>query len=131
MDIVYMKTRSGYTNDSTFISDRFIEENVALSVPYLILLVLGTLSGSIGNCMVIGAVIVYKVCTVLNFVIGIFPKWVRNSMNSANSQNLINHLRLNWTPFNNPLCYLCLAGTLVASWSFTQEVASSNSLFKI
>ena len=62
-----MKTRSGHTNDSTFISDRFIEENVALSVPYLILLVLGTLSGSIGNFMVIGAVIVYKVCTVLNY----------------------------------------------------------------
>ena len=69
-----MKTRSGYTNDSTFISDRFIEENVALSVPYLILLVLGTLSGSIGNCMVIGAVIVYKVCTVFNFIIGFSPK---------------------------------------------------------
>ena len=68
MDIVYMRTRSSFTNDSSFISDRFIEENLALSVPYLILLILGTLSGSIGNCMVIGAVIVYKVCVVLIFL---------------------------------------------------------------
>ena len=56
-----MKTRSGYTNDTGFISDKFIEENLALSIPYLILLVMGTLSGSIGNVMVLGAVIVYKV----------------------------------------------------------------------
>ena len=61
MDIVYMKTSQGYTNDTDFISDRFIQENLALSIPYLILLILGTLSGSIGNIMVIGAVMVYKV----------------------------------------------------------------------
>ena len=28
--------------------------------------------------------------------------------------------------FKDPLCYLCLAGTVVASWSLTQEVASWN-----
>ncbi len=56
-----MRTSQGWTNDTGFISDRFIQENMALSVPYLILLVMGTLSGSIGNTMVLGAVIIYKV----------------------------------------------------------------------
>ena len=86
-----MKTRSGYTNDSTFISDRFIEENVALSVPYLILLVLGTLSGSIGNCMVIGAVIVYKVCTVLTliFILHAYPEMVYSSIKSLQCYEVI------------------------------------------
>ena len=33
--------------------------------------------------------------------------------------------------FQDPLCYQCLAGAVIASWSLTQEVACSNNLFKI
>ena len=38
---------------------------------------------------------------------------------------------MNWRKFKGPLCYPCLAGTLVASWSLTQEVEGWNHLFKI
>ena len=34
---------------------------------------------------------------------------------------------MNRSQFNDPACYLCLAGAVVASRSLTQEVASSNS----
>ena len=30
---------------------------------------------------------------------------------------------MNWAQFKDPLCYLCLLGTVVASWTLTQEVA--------
>ena len=30
----------------------------------------------------------------------------------------------------DPVCYRCLAGTVVASWSLTQKVAGLNNLFK-
>ena len=46
-----------------------------------------------------------------------------NSVNSANSVNLINNSRMNWAQFKDLVCHLCLAGTVVASWSLTQEVA--------
>ena len=59
----------------------------------------------------------------------IFPKWIRNSVHSANTGNLINHWSMNWDKFKDPLCYLCLAGTVVASWSLTQEVGGSNNIF--
>ena len=36
---------------------------------------------------------------------------------------------MNWAQFKDPLCYLCLAGTVVASWSLTQKVAGLNNLF--
>ena len=39
---------------------------------------------------------------------GVFPKWMRNLVNSANSAQFKYHL-----------CYLHLAGTVVASWSLT------------
>ena len=38
---------------------------------------------------------------------------------------------MNWAQFKDPLCYLCLADAVVASWSLTQEVAGSNNLFKM
>ena len=47
---------------------------------------------------------------------GVFPKWIRNSMNSG---NLINHCSMNCTKFKDPLCCLCLVGALVASWPLT------------
>ena len=37
---------------------------------------------------------------------------------------------MNWAQFKHRLYYLCPAGTVVASWSLTQEVAGSNNLFK-
>ena len=42
------------------------------------------------------------------------------SVISMNSGNLINHWSMNWAQFKDPLCYLCLTGTVVASWSLKQ-----------
>ena len=36
---------------------------------------------------------------------------------------------MNWGQSKDPLCYLCLAGSMVTSWSLSQEVANSNSSF--
>ena len=55
--------------------------------------------------------------------IGVLPKWNRNSLNSANSVNLINHWSMNWSQFKDPVSNMYLAGTVVASWSLRQEVA--------
>ena len=30
---------------------------------------------------------------------------------------------MNWAEFKDPVSHMCLAGTVVASWSLTQEVA--------
>ena len=46
-----------------------------------------------------------------------------NSVNSANSGNLINQSSMNWAEFKDPLSHVCLAGDVVASWSLTQEMA--------
>ena len=46
---------------------------------------------------------------------GVFPKWIRNSVNSANVGNLTNHRSINWAQFKDPLGNLCLAGAVVAS----------------
>ena len=32
--------------------------------------------------------------------------------------------------FKDPVCYLCFAVSMVASWSVTKEIAGSNSYFK-
>ena len=61
MDIAYMKTNSDFTNDSDFIHGDFIEQNLGIAIPYLIIISLCTLSGCIGNIMVIGCVLCYKV----------------------------------------------------------------------
>ena len=58
--------------------------------------------------------------------IGVFSKWNRNSLNLANSANLINHWSMNWAQFKDPASHLCLAGAVVASWSLTQDVAGSS-----
>ena len=44
-------------------------------------------------------------------------------MNSANSGKLINHRSMNWVQFKDQVSHMCLAGTVVASWSLIQEVA--------
>ena len=46
---------------------------------------------------------------------GVFPKWNRNSLNSANSGNLINHSSINRTQFKDPVSHMCLAGVVVTS----------------
>ena len=33
---------------------------------------------------------------------------------------------MNWAEFKDPVCHMCLAGTVVASWSLTQEMAGSS-----
>ena len=53
--------------------------------------------------------------------IGFFHKWKANSVNSAHSENLINYWSMNWAQFKDSLCYLCLSGAVVASWSLSQE----------
>ena len=49
-----------------------------------------------------------------------------NSVNSANSENLINQSSMNWAEFKEPLSHVCLAGAVVASWALTQEMAGSS-----
>ena len=61
MDIANMKTRNGYTNNSNLVSSEFIMENPEIAIPYLIILSTFTLSGCVGNTMVIGAILVYNV----------------------------------------------------------------------
>ena len=51
-----------------------------------------------------------------------------NSVISANSENLINHLSMNWVDFKDPVSHMCLAGAVVVSWSLTQKVAGLSSL---
>ena len=33
---------------------------------------------------------------------------------------------MNWAQFKDPFCHMCLADTVLASWSLTQEVAGSS-----
>ena len=33
---------------------------------------------------------------------------------------------MNWAKFKDPVSHLCLAGTVVASWPLTQEMAGLN-----
>ena len=41
----------------------------------------------------------------------------------------LKHQSMNWDQFKDPLCYPCLVGYVVISWSLTQEVVGSNNLF--
>ena len=52
-----------------------------------------------------------------NFLIGVFPKWNRNSLNSGKSGNLINHWSMNWAQFKDRVFHMCLADAMVASSS--------------
>ena len=38
---------------------------------------------------------------------------------------------MNWGQFEDPVSHMCLAGAVLASWSLTQEVVGSNSLFYV
>ena len=65
MDIAYMKTSNGFTNDSDFVHSDFIEQNLGISIPYLIIISLCTFTGCVGNIMVIGCVLCYKVFSLI------------------------------------------------------------------
>ena len=43
-----------------------------------------------------------------------------------NTGNLLTHWSVNWAQFQDPVSHMCLAGTVVASWFVTQEVAGSS-----
>ena len=58
-----MKTRNGYTNDSNFVRSEFIVQNPEIAIPYLTILSVFTLSGCVGNIVVMGGILVYKVGT--------------------------------------------------------------------
>ena len=61
---------------------------------------------------------------ILNITNGVFPEWNRNSVNSG---NLVNHFQsMNWNQFKDSVSDRCFAGTVVASWFLTREVAGSN-----
>ena len=55
-----------------------------------------------------------------------FTKTLKFSLNSVNLVNQIIHCSLDWDQLKDPLCYLCLSGTVVASLSLRREIASSN-----
>ena len=61
MDIAYMKIRGENNSSTDKITNDFITENPEISIPYLTLISLFTLNGSIGNFMVIASVLSYKV----------------------------------------------------------------------
>ncbi len=47
--------------DSGYIDSTYISKNMWVAVPYLTVIVLATISGTVGNVLVIGAVVVSKV----------------------------------------------------------------------
>ena len=51
------------------------------------------------------------------------------SMNSVNSEKIINHPTMNWAQFKDPMSHMCLAGTVVACWPLTQEWVAGSSPF--
>ena len=55
-----------------------------------------------------------------------FLNGAKLSLNSANSENVINHSSMDWAQFKDPIFHMGLAGSVVASWPLTQEVAGLN-----
>ena len=58
-----------------------------------------------------------------NAILEFFLNGAELSLNSVNSEKLINHPSMNWAQFKDPISHMCLAGAVVACWSLTQEVA--------
>ena len=54
-----------------------------------------------------------------------------NLVNPANSGKLINHWSMNWSQFNDPLCYLRLPGAVLPPISLTQGVVGSNPIWQV
>ena len=66
---------------------------------------------------------------VINFTLEIFLCGAELSVNSTYSGNPMHRLSMNWGQSEDPLCYLCLGGAVLAFLSFTQEVAGSRTSF--
>ena len=64
---------------------------------------------------------------ILWFTIEFSPKWNEKLVNLG---NLTNHWDMHRDQFKDLVGYKCVAGTVVTSQSFTQEVSGSNNLFK-
>ena len=60
-----MKTSYNTSNDNDAMSINFIDKNPIVAIPYLTVISTFTLSGCVGNTMVIGAVLTYKVSVIL------------------------------------------------------------------
>ena len=56
-------------------------------------------------------------------LLGVFPKYNKSSVNSANSGKLVNHWIMNWAHFKDPVSHMCLGGAVIACWPLTKEVA--------
>ena len=54
--------------------------------------------------------------------------WVslNGAEHSVKSGNLRNYWSINWIQFKDPLCYLCLCGTVVSTLTLTQGIVASN-----
>ena len=61
MDLVYMRGEYNPFNETGFVGENFIRDNSVIAILYLTLLCIFTVSGCIGNTMVIGAVLTHKV----------------------------------------------------------------------
>ena len=67
-----MKTGHNISDGTTEMSINFIHKNPIVAIPYLIVICAFTLSGCVGNTMVIGAVLTYKVSSILTFLTFLF-----------------------------------------------------------
>ena len=67
MDLQYIRSNHILRNETGFVSNNFIRENLAIAIPYLTLICIFTLSGCVGNTMVIGAVLILKVQFFIHF----------------------------------------------------------------
>ena len=61
MGVLYMRSDKILPNETGFVGENFIKENSVVAIPYLTLLCIFTLSGCVGNMMVVGAVLTHKV----------------------------------------------------------------------
>ena len=52
----------------------------------------------------------------------VFPRWSRTFTAFSEFRETENHWSMNWDQFKDLVLYMCLAGTVVACWSETQEV---------
>ena len=61
-------------------------------------------------------------------VVGVFPKWSRTFIKFSEFtefRDLINHWSINSVQYKDPVSHMCLACTVVESWSLTWEVVGS------
>ena len=72
MDIVYYRRENSNVSanesaDPFVIGPDYIKTHPNIAVPYLIVIILATISGTVGNILVIGAVVINKVSFLLGY----------------------------------------------------------------